>query len=551
MATRLAAASAIGVLADALGNRSIRRIQIAWTTGMAADWAYLVILLVVAYDAGGALAVGLLGAVRIAPAIVAAPFATALVQRYRGDRVLTGINVARCVGALLTAAAISADVPLAVTFALAAFVAGTGALVRPIQSALLPAFARTPGELVAANVTSSLGEGLGTFAGPVFAGAVVATTDSAAASLVVAAAFAGAAAAVTGVRFERVADAHAGRGGDEPSRFRLSDVARTIRRYPATAILLLDILAQVFVRGLLIALIPVASIELLGMGETGVGFLNAAIGLGGLVGALGALGLGGRRLEGVFVASLALWSLPLALIGAWPLAVVGLAGLFVTGASNAVLDVAGFTLIQRDTSNEDRVSVFGLLESLVGVGILTGSLVAPALVAVLGARGALVVAGAILPVMALVTWGPIVRVASDRTALDERLALLRLDPLFAPLPLTALDLLAERMTPVSYAAGDALMRKGDRGEEYVLLASGEVEVSDDGGILGTAGRGEGVGEIALLFDVPRTATVVARTAVEAFRIDSGAFLDAMTGPTAGAIAARIATQRLDRSASAS
>ena len=550
MATRLAAASAIGVLGDALGNRSIRRIQIAWTTGMAADWAYLVILLVVAYDAGGALAVGVLGAVRVAPVIVAAPFATALVQRYRGDRVLTGINVGRCMGALLTAAAISADLPLALTFALAAFVAGTGALVRPIQSALLPAFARTPGELVAANVTSSLGEGLGTFAGPLFAGAVVATTDSAAASLVVAAAFAGAAAAVTGLHFERVADAHAGRAGDEPSRFRFTDVTRTIRRYPVTAILLLDLLVQVFVRGLVITLIPVASIELLGMGETGVGFLNAAIGLGGLVGALGALGLGGRRLQGVFVVSLALWSLPLALIGAWPLAVVGLAGLFVTGASNAVLDVAGFTLIQRDTNNEDRVTVFGLLESLVGVGILAGSLVAPALVGVLGTRGALVVAGAILPVMALVTWGPIVRGASDRTALDERLALLRLDPLFAPLPLTALDLLAERMTPVSYAAGDALMRKGDRGEEYVLLASGEVEVSDEGRILGTANRGEGVGEIALLYDVPRTATVTARTAVEAFRIDSGAFLDAMTGPTAGAIAARIATQRLDRSASA-
>jgi len=513
---------------------------------MAADWAYLVILLVVAYEAGGALAVGVLGAVRVAPAIVAAPFATALVERYRGDRVLTGINVARCVGALLTAATISADLPLAVTFALAAFVAGTGALVRPIQSALLPAFARTPGELVAANVTSSLGEGLGTFTGPLFAGAVVAATDSAAASLVVAAAFAGAAAAVTGVRFERVADAHAGRGGGEPSRFRLADVTRTIRRYPATAILLLDILVQVFVRGLLITLIPVASIELLGMGETGVGFLNAAIGLGGLFGALGALGLGGRRLQGVFVASLALWSLPLALIGAWPLAVVGLVGLFVTGASNAVLDVAGFTLIQRDTNNEDRVSVFGLLESLVGVGILAGSLVAPALVAVLGERGALVVAGAILPVMALVTWRPIVRGASDRTALDERLALLRLDPLFAPLPLTALDLLAERMTAVSYSAGDVLMRKGERGEEYVLLASGQVEVSDDGRVLGTAGRGEGVGEIALLYDVPRTATVVARTAVEAFRIDSGAFLDAMTGPTAGAIAAQIAAQRLER-----
>jgi hypothetical protein len=547
VATRLRATPALAVLGDALGNRSIRRIQIAWAAGTAADWAYLVILLVVAYDAGGAFAVGALGAVRVAPAIAAAPFATALVERYRGDRVLTAINVVRCAGALLTAVAIAADLPLALTFSLAALVAGAGALVRPIQSALLPAFARTPGELVAANVTTSLGEGIGTFAGPLLAGAVVATTDSASASLLVAATFAGAATAVLGVRFERAVDARAGRAGDVTSRFRLTDVPRIVRRYPATAVLLLDFLGQVFVRGLLITLIVVASLELLGMGETGVGLLNAAIGLGGLVGALGALRLtSGRRLQSVFLVALAVWGLPLVLIGAWPLAAVALIGLFVTGLSNAVLDVAGFTLIQRDTRNEDRITAFGLLEALVGVGLLAGSLIAPVLVEVLGARGALVVAGAILPVLALMTWRPIVSGATDRTARDERLELLRLDPLFAPLPLTALDLLAERMAPVSYAAGEALMRQGERGEEYVLLASGEVEVSQDDRVLGRAGRGEGVGEIALLYDVPRTATVVARTAVEAFRIDSRAFLDAMTGPTAGAIAAQIAAQRLER-----
>jgi hypothetical protein len=551
MPARPAATTAIAVLGDALRNRSIRRIEVSWATGVAADWAFLVILLVVAYDLGGVIAVGVLGAVRIAPTIVAAPFATSLVQRFRGDRVLTAINVTRCVGALLAALVIAIDLPLAAAFALAALVAGVGALVRPIQYALLPAFARTPGELVAANVTSGIGEGLGTFAGPIVASAVVAGTGSAPASLFVAAAFAGAAAAVTGIHFERAADARA-EGLDPSARFRIREAPHVLTRYPTTAIVVLDFVAQVFVRGLLVTLIVVASIELLGTGDAGVGLLNGALGLGGLLGALGALGLaGGRRLAGVFVLALAIWGLPLALMGAWPVAVLAFAAMFVTGVSNAVLDVAGFTLVQRGVRTADRVTVFGLMEGLFGVALLVGSLVAPALVALLGARGALVIAGAILPVMALVTWRPIVRGSEMRDDADERLALLRLDPLFAPLPLTALDLLAERMTPVSYAVGDVLMRKGDRGEEYVLLASGEVEVSDEGRILGTAGRGEGVGEIALLYDVPRTATVVARTAVDAFRIDSRSFLDAMTGPTAGAIAARVARKRLDRSASAS
>jgi len=537
--------SAVAVLGDALDNPSIRRIQVAWATGTAADWAYLVILLVVAYDAGGTLAVGALGAVRIAPAIVAAPFATALVERFRGDQVLTGINVVRGLGALLTAIAIAADLHLAVVFVLAAVVAGVGALVRPIQNALLPAFARTPGELVAANVASSVGEGVGTFAGPVAVSAIVAWTGSVPASLLVAGAFAGAAASVTGLHFERPADARAGAEGSR--RFRLAEAPCVLRRYPTAAILVADFAVQVFVRGLLVALIVVASIELLGTGEAGVGLLNAAIGLGGLIGALGALGLaGGRRLPGVFAVSLALWGVPLVLVGAWPVAALALVAMLVVGVSNAVLDVAGFTLIQRGVRNEDRVTVFGLMEGLFAVALLVGSLVAPALVALLGVRGALLVAGTILPVAAVLTWRPIAAGTRHHADAEARLALLRRDPLFAPLPLTALDVLAERMTPVSYARGEALMRKGERGEEYVLLASGEAVVTDDGDVLGTVGPGDGVGEIALLYDVPRTADVLARTPVDAFSIGSRAFLDAMTGPTAGALAERVAARRLGR-----
>ena len=210
LTVRVLASPATAALRDVLRNPSIRRLELSWTAGTAADWAFLVVLLVFVYDAGGTLAVGILGAVRTVPAIVTAPFATTLVERYRGDRVLTGINVVRCVGAVLTATAIGTDLPIELVYVLAAAVAGVGSLVRPIQTALLPAFAQTPRELVAANVASSTGEGLGTFVGPLLAGVIVAGTGSVAASLVVAVIFAGAAAAVTGVRFESAADARGG-----------------------------------------------------------------------------------------------------------------------------------------------------------------------------------------------------------------------------------------------------------------------------------------------------------------------------------------------------
>ena len=539
-----AAASAVR---EVLRSRAIRRIEIAWMLGVAADWAFLVVLLVVAYDEGGTLAVGILGAVRVIPAIVAAPFASTLVERFRGDRVLTAINVVRCGGALTTALVLALGPPVEVTYVLAAVVAGAGALVRPIQLAMLPALARTPAELVAANVASSMGEGLGTFVGPLIAGVLVASTGSVPSSVLIAATFAGAAAAATGVRFERAADAHGGlEAGDR--RFRLSEAPSVLRRYPHATLIMSDFVTQIFVRGMLITLIVVASIELLDMGEGGVGLLNAAIGLGSLVGAIGALGLaGGSRLTTVFAVALVGWGLPLVFIGVWPVALLAVAALFVTGVSNALLDVAGFTLMQRGVRNEDRVTMFGVLEALLGIGLLAGSLLAPALVALIGTEGALVVAGAILPLLAVATWRPISHGAKQRASQEEHIALLRRNTLFAPLPLTALDRLAESLRPVSFEPGEVLMRKGEPGERYVLIASGNVDVHDDELHLGTCGPDEGVGEIALIRRVPRTATVTALTRVDGYEIDASTFLAALAGPAGRAAAESVAATRLANS----
>jgi MFS family permease len=539
--------TALGAVRDVLRNGAIRRIEIAWAAGTAADAAFLVVLLVVAYDSGGALAAGILGAVRVVPMIVAAPFAPRLVVRFRGDRVLAAINIARSLGAIAAALVVATGLPVELTYVLAAVVAGAGSLVRPIQTALLPAFARSPHELVASNVASSMGEGLGTFVGPLLAGILIATTGSVAASILVAATFASAAAALTGIRFERAADARGGAVESE-RRPKFSESPAVLRRYPTALVVTSDFAMQSMVRGLLVTLIVVGSIELLDMGDTGVGLLTAAIGLGGLAGAAGALGLkGGGNLGRVFVVALAGWGLPLALIGAVPVPAVALAALFATGASNAVLDVSGFTLMQRGVQNEDRVTVFAASESLWGTGVLVGSLLSPALIALLDPRGAFLVAGAILPILALATRRPIERGSRDAGDAEAHLALLRSNPLFAPLPLTALDRLAENLAPVAFAQGDTIMRKGEPGDHYLLIADGEVDVSDDGRALRTCGRGDGVGEIALLRRVPRTATVVARTPVQGFTIGAPAFIAAVSGDAAAAAAEAVATARLEHS----
>ena len=405
----------------------MRRIVLAWTLGIAADWAFLVVLLVVAYDEGGALAVGLLGAVRVVPQILVTPFASQLVGRVRGDVALTTVNLTRAAGVLATGAVVWLGLPIELMYVLAAVVAGAGSLDPPHPAEPPPGARAYPwrARRRERRVEHRRGDWRVSEA-RLLAGLLVAWTGSAPASLLIAAGFAAAAAAVTGIRFESEVDARGG-SGEHAARFDPRRVRSVFRRYPGASLVIGDFVVQIFVRGLLTAFLVVVSLELLDLGEGGVGLLNAMVGLGGFVGALAALALvGAGRLPRLFTVSLVGWGLPLVRIGLVPVVPVALIALFATGVSNALLDVAGFTLVQRGVRKEqqDRVTVFGVMEALLGVGLLLGSLLAPALLAVLDVRGALVVAGLILPLVALLTWRPIAIHTRGREDAEELLSLL-------------------------------------------------------------------------------------------------------------------------------
>ncbi len=193
-------------------------------------------------------------------------------------------------------------------------------------------------------------------------------------------------------------------------------------------------------------LITVAALGLIGLGDSGVGILNSAWGLGGLLGALGAVGLASRqRLGPWFAFSMVLWGLPLAIIGVLPLPLIALGAMFASGVGNATLDVSVFTLLQRSVRSADRMAVFVLLEAIAALGIAVGSILGPLLLAVFGDRGALIVAGAIMPVAIVATWSRVRRVDEEAVVPEKELSILRGIPMFARLPLTALERLAEGM----------------------------------------------------------------------------------------------------------
>ena len=518
-------AIALRSLGRVLRNADIRALELSWTVGVAVDWAILVVALVVAYDAGGAVAVGLVSLTRMLPATVVNILVDTTRAR-RPERVLVAVNLVRAAGAAAMAGAIVIDQPL-LAFVAVAVGSAAGALVRPTTLALLPSVAVRPEDLVSANTAGALGESLGTFAGPLITGLVVASWGPAYAAALAAAGGVIAAAIVTGVTVAPAARPQAStRTRGMPV---ISGVRELVARRPA-GVLMLSFGVQVTVRGALTTFLAILAIEVLGMGDAGVGILGAAMGAGGIVGAAFAATFGtGGRLAGMFAAALVAWGAPLILMGVAPSPAIALVALAVTGIGNALLDVAGLTLLQRGVANAARGGVFAVLEVLSSIGVSAGALLASSLVTTIGVERALILTGLALPVTAIAGW-PWVRRLDDEGVLPERQArLLRGIPLFAPLPLAALERIADGMEEVHYAPGDAIMTQGEHGDTYVMVESGRVLVTIDGRPIHEQGPRDGVGEIALLRSVPRTATVTALDPVDGYRVDCHTFVEAVTG----------------------
>jgi len=295
--------------------------------------------------------------------------------------------------------------------------------------------------------------------------------------------------------------------------------------------------AQTLVNGAFSVLIAVSALELLQMGPSGVGYLNTAVGVGGIVGGLLSLGLvGHHRLATTFGIAVAATGAPLILVGALPRTWTALVVFALIGLAIIICDVSGFTILQRGTPPEVLARVFGVLHSAFYATVALGALVAPFLIHAIGVRWTLVLVGCLLPVVVALTQASLSRFDAEPTD-ERRIELLQQIPIFALLTPPVLEQLATRLTPIHASAGDEIIRKGDQGDRFYVIGTGEVEVMVDGREPKREGPGAYFGEIALLRDVPRTATVRAATDAELYALDRDDFLPAVTGHAASAEAA--------------
>jgi hypothetical protein len=293
-------------------------------------------------------------------------------------------------------------------------------------------------------------------------------------------------------------------------------------------------------------LVVVLAIELLDLGTPGVGLLDGMVGVGALLAVAVAAGLAGKqRLAGYFGIGLLLWGLPLSLTGAVSETAVVIILLVLIGVGNTLVDVSGITLMQRSAPDEVLGRVFGVFEALAVLSMGIGSLAAPLLVSTVGARGALVVAGLIIPVVLVPLWRPLVRIDAASESFAEEVELLRGVPIFAPLPVPELERLAKALAPAAAGAGSAVFQQGERGDRFYVIRAGRAEVEVDGRPLRTLGSGDSFGEIALVRDVPRTATVRALTDLDLLALERDVFVATLTHhPASAAAAGSIVAARL-------
>jgi MFS family permease len=510
-------------------NPNLRRLELAWTASILGQWAYLVAVSVYAYRAGGEAAVGLVLLLRLVPAGLIAPFAGLLADRYPRERVLLGCNVARGVLIGAAAAAVFLDAEPAVVYALAVAAAIATTPFRSAQAALTPSLAGSPTELTAANAVASSIESLAVFVGAALAGVLLGVTSTGTVFLVMVGLIVISTFFVVRIRVPHVERKREVEAGTIASEALLG--FRTIGRDSSLRVLVGLLTAQTFVAGMVQVYVVVASIELLDLGDAGVGYLNSADGVGALVGGVLALSLtGARRLSPPFMLGIVLWGVPLVVLGLWPQAALALLLFGVIGVGNSFVDVAAFTLVQRAVPDEVLARVFGVIQMLWLASVGIGAIVAAPLIAWLGAEGALIATGISLPVLVAISARTLVRIDASAEAPEAaELRLLTSIPIFAPLPGTSLEHLAGRLVPLRLEPGTTIIRQGDAGERFYILAEGEVEVTEDGTRLTELGPGDHFGEIALLRDLPRTATVTARTPVVLYALDRDDFLAAVTG----------------------
>jgi MFS family permease len=489
--------------------------------------------------------------VQIVPSVVLSPFLGAIADYVPPSRMLKISYAAQTAAIAGLTATVELRAPVVVVFFLAAVSGLAMTTARPSHAALLPAIVRTPEELTAANVMGGWSDGAANLVGPGLAALLFAVQGAPLAlgvmgaltlvSLVALLGLKGPAAAVTFQPTE-VGALRPRRGPEMApdefartrrivssvgSRFR-SNVSQILHTPQLEDLLILHTFYYVVV-GALDLLCVVVALNYLHLGSGGPGLLNAAAGAGGLLAGVIIIFLVGRkRLVGTLTISIAVTLSALGLVGAWRSEGLVLAMFVIVGIGGGVFDTAGQTLTQRSAAPDSIAGTFAIREALANLGLALGAVLVRVAIALGGLKISLLAPAAVGLLLAAVLGRRLRSIDSAAVVPQVEIQLLRSLTLFAALPMPTIEGLAHRLEPVLITRGSRIIVEGERGDCYYCVADGELSITRDGQLLQRVKRGDGFGELALLRDVPRQATVTADTDSLLYRLEKIDFLQMIT-----------------------
>jgi CRP-like cAMP-binding protein len=502
-----------------------------------AEWASYVGMLVYAFERGGARLTGMASIAMLLPYVVVAPFTARWAQLYRPQLVRRVALAVQCAGYALAAAATLADLPVA--WPTLGCMMGLGAVtaLRPSGAVLLPALVHSSRDLTTANLWTSYSESTSILAGPLLATGLLAVGRApavltgcaciAAISLVI---------AVVMVRVDPAAANDTSLTNNPSTRpFRgvlrhgLSGLQRLAQR-PGLLSVLGAQTAQYVLVGSLDVIIVVVAHESLHMSKSGTGVLTSLFGAGAFLSAAAA-GRAVRRKElaPLMVLALAMLAAGTLTLGLSTRLVTAMIALPLLGFHRSLLDLMARVLMQRAAPPSELATVFGTLEMCSGIGMLAGSILAQGLMAVSSGPGALMALGGMFTVLLAVLYRSLRMADASADVPVVAMSLLRQTAVFEHLPTLALEAVARAAIELPVTRGTDVITQGDVGDRFYVVASGQFDVRISGRLVRTVTRGEAFGEVALLADVPRTATITAVTDGQLLAVDRQPFLLAVTG----------------------
>lgn len=510
-------------------NHALGRLLLAFLVITVVEYGEWITLLVYAYKHGGASAAGLVALAQLIPSILLAPVVSSQLSRIGVARLLVVayLFAAAMLGAC--AAAILLDgAPVLVYAAAILFTIPLGVGI-PLHNAIVPLVVRHPDELTAANAATGWCKGAGALAGPLLAGLMIGVQGPGLACLVLAAvcAFAPLLARTQPLRA-------APEGGEQDEEGGLADLiaaARVIAARPNTRALMAYRAGAAATEGAIDLLVVLIAINILAIGPAAAGYLSAAFGAGGMIGAAAAVLLVGRHLAVPLAAAALAGAIALAALTLASTTAAAVALLVIVGASRSVQSVAAQTLLQRSTPLDVVVCAFVLIESIRDAGLAFGSLAVPLFVRLGGTDAAFLGMASLAPLVLLMTMHRIRTIDREASIPVVEMGLLRNLEIFSALPAAPLETLARESSYERFGEGDRVLREGDEGDRFYAITDGEVVVTKGDAEVRRMGRGEGFGEIALLHPVTRTATVTAASATTLLAVGREPFLAALMAST--------------------